>query len=218
MPKQVLPLTGSLYFKTTTLILWWKAVRHTWQMRLNGNMNTKNRWETYQKIPYRGGRFIIESKNNRYTVVANLGYLQRQFKNHYYLSSATNSTFLWILVFIFSPVFLCFALRSERRLTYCHEYDSRSNRYFKIQRRRRQRERKKTIGFISKIITLHVLQAYWYISLPFLHDYDVKLPNFAFYGLCKQATTKFYFCFWTWKCSLRIQLQEGSPTFDKVIG
>ena len=101
MPKQVLPLTGSLYFKTTTLILWWKAVRHTWQMRLNGNINTKNRWETYHKIPYRGGRFIIESKNNRYTVVANLGYLQRQFKNHYYLSSATNSTFLWILVFIF---------------------------------------------------------------------------------------------------------------------
>ena len=70
-------------------------------MRLNGNMNTKNRWETYHKIPYRGGRFIIESKNNRYTVVANLGYLQRQFKNHCYRSSATNSTFLWILVFIF---------------------------------------------------------------------------------------------------------------------
>ena len=48
----------------------------------------------YHKIPYRGGRFIIESKNNRYTVVANLGYLQRQFKNHDCLSSATNSTFL----------------------------------------------------------------------------------------------------------------------------
>ena len=23
---------------------------------------------------------------------------------------------------------------------------------------------------------------YFYISLPFLHDYDVKMPNFAFYG------------------------------------
>ena len=187
-------------------------------MRLNGNMNTKNRWETYHKIPYRGGRFIIESKNNRYTVVANLGYLQRQFKNHYYLSSATNSTFLWILVFIFFPVFLCFALRSERRLTYCHKYVSRSNRYFKIQRRGRQRERKKTIGFISKTITLHVHHAYWYISLAFLHDYDMKMPNLAFYGLCKQATTKFYFSFLTWKWSLGIQLQEDSPTFDKVIG
>ena len=159
-------------------------------------MNTKNRRETYHKIPYRGGRFIIESKNNRYTVVANLGYLQRQFKNHYYLSSATNSTAVPMnSCFHFFPVFLCFALRSERRLTYCHKYVSRSNRYFKFQRRGRQRERKKTIVFISKTITLHVHHAYQYISLPFLHDYDVKLPNFAFYGLCKQSTTKFYFSF-----------------------
>ena len=30
---------------------------------------------------------------------------------------------------------------------------------------------------------------------PFLHDYDVKMPNFAFYGVRKQATTKFYFSF-----------------------
>ena len=77
---------------------------------------------------------------------------------------------------------------------------------------------KKTIGFISKTITLHVHHTYWYISLPFLPDYDVKLPNLAFYGLYKQATTKFYFSFLTWKWSIGIQLQEGSPTFDKVIG
>ena len=32
-----------------------------------------------------------------------------------------------------------------------------------------------------------------YIFFPFLHDYDVKMPNFAFYGERKQATTKFYF-------------------------
>ena len=30
-----------------------------------------------------------------------------------------------------------------------------------------------------------------YISFPFLHDYDVKMRNFAFYGERKQATTKF---------------------------
>ena len=52
----------------------------------------------------------------------------------------------------------------------------------------------------------------------FLHDYDVNLPNFAFYGGRKQATTKFYFSFCTWIWCLGIQLQEGSPTFDKVIG
>ena len=124
----------------------------------------------------------------------------------------------FLFSFFFFPVFLCFALRSEARLTYCHKYVLRSNRYFKIQWRGRQRERKKTIGFISKTITLHVHHTYWYISLPFLPDYDVKLPNLAFYGLYKQATTKFYFSFLTWKWSIGIQLQEGSPTFDKVIG
>ena len=25
---------------------------------------------------------------------------------------------------------------------------------------------------------------------PFLHNYGVKMPNFAFYGVCKQAKTK----------------------------
>ena len=53
---------------------------------------------------------------------------------------------------------------------------------------------------------------------PFLHDYDVKMSNFAFYGGRKQATTKFCFCCCTWIWSLGIQLQEGSPAFDKVSG
>ena len=58
-----------------------------------------------------------------------------------------------------------------------------------------------------------------YISFPFLHGYDVKMPNFVFHGgRNKQATTKFYFSFSAWIWSLEIQLQEGSPTFDKVIG
>ena len=30
---------------------------------------------------------------------------------------------------------------------------------------------------------------------PFLHDYDLKMPNFAFYGEHKQATMKFNFSF-----------------------
>ena len=40
--------------------------------------------------------------------------------------------------------------------------------------------KKKTIGLISKTTTLHVHYAFLYISLPALHDYDVKMPNFAF--------------------------------------
>ena len=39
--------------------------------------------------------------------------------------------------------------------------------------------------------TLHVHHAFLYISFPFLHDYHVKMPNFALYReKKKQATTK----------------------------
>ena len=53
---------------------------------------------------------------------------------------------------------------------------------------------------------------------PFLHDYDVNMPNFAFYGGRKQEMTEFYFSFSTSISCLGIQLQEGSPAFDKVRG
>ena len=43
--------------------------------------------------------------------------------------------------------------------------------------------------------TLHVQHAFLHISLSSLHDYDVQMPNFSFYGGQKQATTKFYFAF-----------------------
>ena len=71
---------------------------------------------------------------------------------------------------------------------------------------------KKTIGLIRKTTTSHVHHIFLYISFPFLHEYDVEMPNFTFYGERKQATTKFYFSFWAWTWSLEIQLQEGSPT------
>ena len=67
------------------------------------------------------------------------------------------------------------------------------NKGFKIQRRGGNENVKKKIGLISKTTTLHVHHAFLYISFLFLHDYDVKMPNFAFYGGRKQATTKFYF-------------------------
>ena len=34
-----------------------------------------------------------------------------------------------------------------------------------------------------------------YFFFLFLYHYDVKMPNFVFYGECKQATPKFYFSF-----------------------
>ena len=54
---------------------------------------------------------------------------------------------------------------------------------------------KKAIGLISEITTLRVQHIFLYISLPFLQDYDVKLPNSMSYGERKQATTKFSFSF-----------------------
>ena len=56
---------------------------------------------------------------------------------------------------------------------------------------------KTAMGLLSKTTSLHVHHAFLYISLPLLHDYDVKMPNFTFYGGRKQATTKFSFSFLT---------------------
>ena len=81
----------------------------------------------------------------------------------------------------------------------------------KVWRRRRQRKRQK-----SKTTTLHAYQLFWYISLPSLHDYDVKMPNIAFFGRRIQGTAKFSFS-WTWTWFLRIHLQESSSTFDEAI-
>ena len=53
-----------------------------------------------------------------------------------------------------------------------------------------------------------------YFFLPFLHDYEVKLPNFTFYGGRKQGSTKFSLSFLN--LILEIQLQEGSPIFYEV--
>ena len=38
---------------------------------------------------------------------------------------------------------------------------------------------KKAIGLWSKTTTLHVPHTFWYISLPSLHDYDVKIAENA---------------------------------------
>ena len=45
---------------------------------------------------------------------------------------------------------------------------------------RRKRERQTEQGFMRQTTTLHVHRAFLYISSLSLHDYDVKIPNFAF--------------------------------------
>ena len=73
------------------------------------------------------------------------------------------------------------------------EYEFKSNyraviRELKQRRRRRQRERQK-----SKTTTLHVHHPFLYISLPSLHDYNVKMPNFTSCRGREHKTTTFSF-------------------------
>ena len=65
---------------------------------------------------------------------------------------------------------------------------------------------KKEIGFLRKTTTLHVHHTFLYISLPSLHDYDVKMPNSKFYGGRKQATTNLFF-----SLNLSAVLKKSTP-------
>ena len=61
-----------------------------------------------------------------------------------------------------------------------HPFSKSSSRDLTKPRRRRQRDRQKAIGLISKTTNLHVHHAFLYISLPFLHNHGVKWPIFEF--------------------------------------
>ena len=54
---------------------------------------------------------------------------------------------------------------------------------------------KKAIGLLTKTTSLHADHAFLYISLPSLHDYDVKMPSFTFYGGRKPSDDKLFFLF-----------------------
>ena len=52
--------------------------------------------------------------------------------------------------------------------------------------------RDQAIAWQGKTTTLHVHHAFLYISLPSLHDYQVKMPNFTFCEGRKQAMKNFF--------------------------
>ena len=60
--------------------------------------------------------------------------------------------------------------------------------------RRREQERERE-GQTSNGLNKQNNNAFLYISLPLLHDYDGKMPNFTFYGGRKRETAKFSFSF-----------------------
>ena len=61
----------------------------------------------------------------------------------------------------------------------------------------RQRQwQKKTRGshkVVGKTTTLNVHHAFLYISLPSVHDYNLKMPNFTFCGEQEHKTTTLFF-------------------------
>ena len=58
--------------------------------------------------------------------------------------------------------------------------------------------------------------AFLFISLPSLHDRDVKVPNFTFWQGGEHKRSTFFAFSWTSIQSFRIQLRlKNSPTFDE---
>ena len=76
---------------------------------------------------------------------------------------------------------------------------------------------KKAIGLDNlKTTTLHVHQAFLYVALQSLHDFNMKVPNFIFCRGREQKTTTFFSFSWTLMQSFRIQLQKSLPKIDKL--
>ena len=65
---------------------------------------------------------------------------------------------------------------------------------------------RQVVGLYSKTITLQVRDAFLYMSLPSLLDYDVKMPNFTFFGERKQAHEECFFLF----LNLSVVLSRGN--------
>ena len=70
---------------------------------------------------------------------------------------------------------------------------------------------------IGKTTTLQEHHAFLHISLPSLHDYNVKLPNFTFCRGREKKTTTFFFSFpELWCSSLKFNFKKNLPTFDEL--
>ena len=66
---------------------------------------------------------------------------------------------------------------------------------------------------MSKTTTLHVHHVFLYISLPSLHNYNVKLPNFKFTWERERQGDKFDHLCPNSGVDLSLQLQPKFPSF-----
>ena len=81
-------------------------------------------------------------------------------------------------------------------------WQARPSMGFKQRRPRRQRKRQKSNTFrLAKQELCTCITLFWYISLPSLHDYDLKVPNFTFCGGCEHTRQRFSFSFPQLRCS-----------------
>ena len=101
--------------------------------------------------------------------------------------------FLYIYIYIYISVACEYSRFSFTSLNLFREVSAETLESFSNDDGDGNQEVKKLIGLLRKTTTLHVHHAFLYISLPSLHDYDVKMPNSKFYGGRKQATTNLLF-------------------------
>ena len=86
-------------------------------------------------------------------------------------------------------------LRSHESLWYRLLHNIRK---LKQRRRRGNENGKKKNRFIKQNNNFaRAAHFFLYISLPLLHEYDVKMPNFTFYVGSENKTTIFFFLLWT---------------------
>ena len=88
----------------------------------------------------------------------------------------------------------------------------------KLRRQRRpQTQRQKAIGLVSKKKTLHVRHAFLYISLPSLHNYDVKWPILSFFRGRERQGDKFYHLRLNSGAAPSLQFQSKFPSFQVML-
>ena len=107
----------------------------------------------------------------------------------------------------------CYASMGKKplRATVCFSIEhARPRDDYEYPTTRRQRELQQNNRFNKQNNNFaRASRFYFCISLPFLHDYDVKMPNFAIYGWREQATTKFILLF-------ALELGYGPLEFNSI--
>ena len=73
-----------------------------------------------------------------------------------------------------------------------------------------RRTAKKQKVYICQTTTLQVHHAFLYFSLPSLHDYKVKLPNFTFSRGQEHKTTTFFSCLELWYRPLEFNSKKNA--------